>query len=168
MDFEGMIKLTDFAKERDLNPNTVSHYINRHPEIKEHTKADETNYNALYLDDEAVRLLNKKYKISTEIITNSELLERVESTNDMVMALAKRVLELTEEREVVMTKAIESKELEVKVERLTEEVEKLRAEKEIERLEAEKLRLERNNMVDMNYLQLVHYINKLKREKLDK
>lgn len=169
MDLDNMIKLKDFADERNIPDSTVRKYINTHKaDFDGHIHHDKVNKNTLYLDDVAVSILSKKYKLSTEIITNSELLERVEATNDMVMALGNKILQLTEERELVMTKAIESKELENKILALTEEVQKLRAEKEIERLETEKLRLERNSMIDMNYLQLVHHINKLRRERLDK
>ncbi len=160
MDIEKMTKLSDFAKERDVPNNTIVKYITRHMEdFKEHIDYDAVNNNAMYLDDEAVSMLSKKYRLTTQIITDNDLYERM-------MKLTEIVVQMHEERNERLMIEEKNVTLENKVIELTEELKKANAEREIAQLEAEKLRLERNNMIDMNYLQLVHHISKLKREKL--
>lgn len=158
MDFDNMIKLKDFASERGVSVNTITQYIKSHPEIKEHTHHDTANKNTMYLDDEAVKLLSKKYRVSTQIITNTELMEKLEASNEMIMKLAQKVLEMTEERNERLMIATTNEELQNKIE-------KLEADNEMHRLEAEKLRLEQNNMIDGNYIDILRRIAKLRREK---
>ncbi len=181
MDFENMVSLSDFARERDVDKQVITVYINRHPEIKEHVHYDNYNRNTAYLDEEAVRLLSKKYRMTTQIITDNELYEQVITCNNKMLTVADMMMAMMskmDERMSIEMKTTDSELLErvekleteqaKRIKELEEENAKLRHDKEIEHLETEKLRLERNNMIDMNYLQLVHHLNKLKRERFQK
>lgn len=88
MDFDNMVSLSDFARERDVDKQVITVYINRHPEIKEHVHYDTYNKNAAYLDDEAVKLLSKKYRMTTQIITDNELYEQVITCNNKMLTVA--------------------------------------------------------------------------------
>lgn len=54
------MNISDFAKQRNIEPQAVSRYISRHPEIKEHTKKDGKMVELL---PEAERLLDEVYPL---------------------------------------------------------------------------------------------------------
>lgn len=76
------MKLTEFAKARNIDNQRVSRYINRHKDIFKCTVHKEGK--EIILDDEAVEILNEKYPLPTQIIVEDN-------------ELAKKNLQLTEE-----------------------------------------------------------------------
>ncbi len=95
MDFENMVKLTEFCKERDVSAGTVTTYLSRHPEIKEHIFYDKKNKNTAYLDDEAVKMLSEKYRMTTTIITDTKLYEKILENNDKMQQLLDCMLDMS-------------------------------------------------------------------------
>ncbi len=165
MDFDNMIKLKDFAVERGVSVNTITQYIKSHPEIKEHTHYDTANKNTMYLDDKAVSMLSKKYRISTQIITDSDMYEQMMKTNGKVVELAELVMQMHQERSQMLMLETKNDDLIKRVEQLEAENAKLRENDEMHRLEAEKLRAEQNSMIDSSYIDIIRKIARLKREK---
>ena len=54
------MNISEFARSRGEEPQTVRHYINDHPEIKKHTRK---NGKSVELDEEAIELLDKVYPL---------------------------------------------------------------------------------------------------------
>lgn len=69
--------LKDFAEERGESSNTIFKYIKRHQEISQHTSTEGKN---LILDDIAVKLLDKKYKLPAPV----EIVEDLESRKELL------------------------------------------------------------------------------------
>ena len=96
---ENMIRIADFAAERNVDRNAVTQYIRYHPEIFEgHT----TEYKrSLYGDDIALRALDAKYPIPkpVEVIKDPEadnLRKQVIALQEQLLESQKQVIALTE------------------------------------------------------------------------
>ena len=98
---ENLIKITDFSTVRKIDRNAVTQYIRRHPELFEgHTVVYRK---ALYGDDDAIRMLDKKYPLSTstavEIVQDPEvhiLQKQVIELQEAIIASQKKIQVLTE------------------------------------------------------------------------
>lgn len=98
---ENLIKITDFSTVRKIDRNAVTQYIRRHPELFEgHTVVYRK---ALYGDDDAIRVLDKKYPLSTstavEIVQDPEvhtLQKQVIELQEVIIASQKKIQALTE------------------------------------------------------------------------
>ena len=94
-----MVRLADFAKERNVDRNLVTQYVRYHPEIFEgHT----TEYKrSLYGDDVALKALDEKYPLPkpVEVIKDPEadnLRRQVIALQEQLLASQKQVIALTE------------------------------------------------------------------------
>ena len=96
---ENLVRLADFAKERNVDRNLVTQYVRYHPEIFEgHT----TEYKrSLYGDDVALKALDEKYPLPkpVEVIKDPEadnLRRQVIALQEQLLASQKQVIALTE------------------------------------------------------------------------
>lgn len=76
-----VLKISDFAKSRNVNYDTVRRYIKRNPDIfKDHIgKA-----NNIELDDEALKILDEKYPLPSPV----EVIQDTERVNHLMERLA--------------------------------------------------------------------------------
>lgn len=87
-----MLKLSSFAEERNIDKDTISQYIRRHPEMFDgHTKIEGK---IMYLDDAAVGLLEEKYPLPKPI----QIIEDVETIKE----LAETSKQLAKAREMII------------------------------------------------------------------
>ena len=96
---KNLVRLADFAKERNVDRNLVTQYVRYHPEIFEgHT----TEYKrSLYGDDIALKALDEKYPLPkpVEVIKDPEadnLRRQVIALQEQLLASQKQVIALTE------------------------------------------------------------------------
>ena len=96
---KNLVRLADFAKERNVDRNLVTQYVRYHPEIFEgHT----TEYKrSLYGDDVALKALDEKYPLPkpVEVIKDPEadnLRRQVIALQEQLLASQKQVIALTE------------------------------------------------------------------------
>lgn len=96
---ENLVRLADFAKERNVDRNLVTQYVRYHPEIFEgHT----TEYRrSLYGDEIAMKALEEKYPLPkpVEVIKDPEaddLRRQVIALQEQLLASQKQVISLTE------------------------------------------------------------------------
>lgn len=96
---ENLVRLADFAKERNVDRNLVTQYVRYHPEIFEgHT----TEYKrSLYGDDVALKALDEKYPLPkpVEVIKDPEadnLRRQVIALQEQLLESQKQVIALTE------------------------------------------------------------------------
>ena len=81
------MKLSEFAKLRNVHRDTITQYIRRNPELFEgHTKVDGK---WLILDEEAERLLDEKYPLPkpVEIIEDKESREKLIKAQELIIQL---------------------------------------------------------------------------------
>lgn len=100
-----MILLVDFAKERGVNPDTITTYIRRHAELFEgHTKQ---KGNKLLLDEEAVVVLDKKYPLPKliEVVNGIDPLEYAAALKEL--SEVQKRMEMLQEQYRQETKLIE-------------------------------------------------------------
>ncbi len=82
-----MLKIADFAEERNVDRNAVTQYIRRHDELfKGHT---EVKGNCMFVDDDAMILLDKKYPLPKpiEVIEDTESRAKLIKTQELVIQL---------------------------------------------------------------------------------
>ena len=96
---ENLVRLADFAKERNVDRNLVTQYVRYHPEIFEgHT----TEYKrSLYGDDVALKALDEKYPLPkpVEVIKDPE----ADNLRRQVIALQEQLLE-SQKQVIALTK----------------------------------------------------------------
>lgn len=94
------MNISEFARDRGLNPTTVSLYIRRHPEdFKGHTRPSGTG-NSLELDEIALEILNKKYPRKEQPIQilehDPELERKIQEQNELIRQLQSKIIALSE------------------------------------------------------------------------
>lgn len=90
-----MVKLSDFADQRNVSRDTVAAYIRRNPEIFEgHTTKKKK---ALILDDEAVKMLDEMYPLPKpiQIIEDVESRQKLIQTQQLVIQLQQKIQDQT-------------------------------------------------------------------------
>lgn len=90
-----MVKLSDFADQRNVSRDTVAAYIRRNPEIFEgHTTKQKK---ALILDDEAVKMLDEMYPLPKpiQIIEDVESRQKLIQTQQLVIQLQQKIVDQT-------------------------------------------------------------------------
>ena len=96
---KNLVRLADFAKERNVDRNLVTQYVRYHPEIFEgHT----TEYKrSLYGDDVALKALDEKYPLPkpVEVIKDPE----ADNLRRQVIALQEQLLE-SQKQVIALTK----------------------------------------------------------------
>ena len=96
---KNLVRLADFAKERNVDRNLVTQYVRYHPEIFE---GHITEYKrSLYGDDIALKALDEKYPLPkpVEVIKDPEadnLRRQVIALQEQLLASQKQVIALTE------------------------------------------------------------------------
>ena len=89
-----MLKITDFADARNVDRNAVTQYIRRHDDLfKGHTKV---KANCMFVDDEAVILLEKKYPLPRpiEVVEDIETIKELSETRKELAKAEKRIEEI--------------------------------------------------------------------------
>lgn len=88
--------ITEFARSRDMNVNTVSKYIREHEEFKGHVtvKGKERR-----LDDTAIELLDKKYPLPKPVqiihgVPEEEHLRALSERDEQIQKLQSVIIEL--------------------------------------------------------------------------
>ena len=89
------MNITEFARQRGVEPQTVRHYINEHAEIKKHTTK---NGKSVELLAEAEKLLDQKYPLPKpiEIIEDKESRQKLIQAQELIVQLQQKQLELME------------------------------------------------------------------------
>ena len=96
------MNITEFAKSRNLKPQTVYRYISRHPEYEKHTSK---NGKEVVLDSTALNMLEKKYPVPKPIeliqgVPQEEyinVLTKLKEAQKVVGELQNRLLEAQEQ-----------------------------------------------------------------------
>lgn len=94
------MKIVDFAKQRGADPDTITRYIKRHPELFEgHLSFDG---NKMVVDDIAVKILEEKYPLPApvEIIKDTRSQELLIQEQQKVAALQEQLMALREQLHV--------------------------------------------------------------------
>jgi len=92
------LNISEFARSRGEEPQTVRHYINSHPDIKKHTRK---NGKETELTDEAIELLDKVYPLPRPVqLVNGvdpeehkAVLDKLASTQEYVIKLQNKMME---------------------------------------------------------------------------
>ena len=160
---ENMIRIADFAAERNVDRNAVTQYIRYHPEIFEgHT----TEYKrSLYGDDIALRALDSKYPIPkpVEVIKDPEadnLRKQVIALQEQLLESQKQVIALTEK--AVQAESVQARlaDKELQLERQIDRVSGLEKELEASKNELMMTNVEKQKTEDS----LVQLTNQLSEE----
>lgn len=88
------MKMTDFARERGVNRDTITQYIRRNEELfKGHT---EVKGKALYIDEIALDILDKKYPLHkpVELIEDIETIKELSETRMKLVEASKMIINL--------------------------------------------------------------------------
>ena len=134
--------ITEFAKSRNIEPQAVSRYLNRHEELKKQCQKEGKN---LLLTDDVLRVLDKKYPIpKPTIIMNGvpeeehrDALEKLLKAQELIIQLQneltdQKLLQAENEAQKLLLEDRErraeedAKEAKEKVAELTAELEKER------------------------------------------
>lgn len=86
--------LADFARERGVNPGTISAYIRRHPELFDgHTEMDGKK---MLLDEAALQILDEIYPVpeAVQIVENIETVKELAEARKELAAVQAQVIEL--------------------------------------------------------------------------
>ena len=88
------MKMTDFARERGVNRDTITQYIRRNDELfKGHT---EVKGKSLYIDEVALDILDKKYPLHkpVELIEDIETIKELSETRMKLVEASKMIINL--------------------------------------------------------------------------
>lgn len=88
------MKMTDFARERGVNRDTITQYIRRNEGLfKGHT---EVKGKALYIDEIALDILDKKYPLHkpVELIEDIETIKELSETRMKLVEASKMIINL--------------------------------------------------------------------------
>jgi len=93
------MNISQFAKKRDIQTQTVAIYIRRHPELFEGLTTQDGK--SIELSEEALEILNEVYPLQQPMeIENEKLIEELERTKadleearDYIIRLQKRLIE---------------------------------------------------------------------------
>ena len=92
-----IVTITEFAKSRNQQPQTISRYISRHSEFEGHTKKIGK---AVAFDEVALRLLEKVYPLPQPVITGvpkEEYLEAMAEKNAKIEKLQELLIRAKDE-----------------------------------------------------------------------
>lgn len=84
-----LITITDFAKERNVDRDTINAWLNRHDEVKSYTKMIGKN-RAIEIDSDAYKILDSKYPLPklVQIVEDTESKQRLaEKQEELARAL---------------------------------------------------------------------------------
>lgn len=131
-----LINITNFAKERNVEPQAVSKYLARHTELEELTSLNGKE-RLIDTDNELFKQLEKAYPLPEPVtVLNGvpekeyiQLLERLNEKSEYVSALQQKLLEMANEISEMKIKQIEAEQLQLRLEQREEEIESLQAEK---------------------------------------
>lgn len=89
-----MLTIVEFAKERNVNRDTVNAYIRQHPEIQKETRMVGKNM-VIDTDSEAYRLLDKKYPLPQliQVIEDTESQKKLIKAQEVIIQLQSRINE---------------------------------------------------------------------------
>lgn len=93
------MNISEFARERGLNPNTVSLYIRRNSSKFDGHLTPSRTGNSLELDEIALELLDKKYPRPQQVQVlehDPELERKIADQNEMIRQLQAKIIQLTE------------------------------------------------------------------------
>lgn len=86
------MNISEFARSRGEEPQTVRHYINSHPDIKKHTRK---NGKETELTDEAIELLDKVYPLPRPVqLVNGVDPEEHKDVQDKLTAAQEFIIKL--------------------------------------------------------------------------
>lgn len=126
--------ITEFAKERQVNPTVVNNYIHSHKEELSGHMEKKGKY--VFLDDWAIEFLGKRYPVPAPVpvIVDTESREKYLQALEEISQLKDRIIELEADKAKAQATALllaeKSSELEAerqKVTELTTEAERLRS-----------------------------------------
>lgn len=126
--------ITEFARSRNEQVNTVSKYIRQHPEFEGHTKR---KGKTVMLDDVALDLLDKKYPLPKPVtvingIPEDEHYKMIQEKDEQIQGLQDKLISLQETQSQLMlelgelrSKALLLEDKERENERLTSELDRV-------------------------------------------
>lgn len=126
--------ITEFARSRNEQVNTVSKYIREHQEFKGHTSRKGKN---VVLDDVALDLLDKKYPLPKPVtvingIPEEEHYKMIQEKDEQIQGLQDKLISLQETQSQLMlelgelrSKALLLEDKERENERLTSELDRV-------------------------------------------
>lgn len=121
-----ILNISEFARQRGKEPQAISRYVSRHPEIQKYTRKDGKT---LELLPEAERLLNAVYPLPQpiEIIEDTESRRKLIQAQELIIQLQR---ELQEKTKLIAKAEATQILLEDKDRQLTESRERIEEEKE--------------------------------------
>lgn len=131
------MNITDFAKSRLVQPQTVRHYLKEHPEINKYTQK---NGRSVELLPEAIKLLGEKYplpKPTAEILKGvsqeeyRELMQKLDAKNDYIIHLQEQLSELSKLHYLIEANTKEIARLEQENRQIEKQMQDIQTEKEL-------------------------------------
>lgn len=125
------MKLKDFAKEHNLDNQTVSRYINRHKELfNQHAIKEGQN---IILDDVALEILGKKYPFPEPVVVQDQAArEKLLEVTEKYAAAMEKITLLTEQNAQLLVIQSKQRFLEEENKNLTDDLD--RTEQELRKI----------------------------------
>ena len=117
------MKLKDFAKEHNLDNQTVSRYINRHKELfNQHAIREGQN---IILDDVALEILGKKYPFPEPVVVQDQAArEKLLEVTEKYAAAMEKITLLTEQNAQLLVIQSKQRFLEEENKNLTDDLDR--------------------------------------------
>ncbi len=144
------MNISEFARSRGEEPQTVRHYINDHPEIKKHTRK---NGKSVELDDEAIELLDKVYPLPRPVqMLNGVDPEEHKAVMDKLASAQEHIIKLQDKMMEDQKLIAQAEAQQLLLEDKNSQLEAARSEVEIKDTEIKDLRAELERLKNRSFL----------------